>query len=341
MAQFSILFGHTGDSMVYGSGYIVGRDTSKLDLHEGNELEPSNMHFMYDRAYGDIVYGQIKRLTPYYKMLNTLFRFTLTPKGGDSDKIPSRAKNLLAQMAPDRPKFTVMEFIWDEIIACSSDPSSACHHAPYIFHMIKAATQLNIVPNITHMAYRSNKGKIEQTLHIASHSTGIPASGPFPGAYTSNFTPGASSSRAAPSSPAGPSTSRRRKASKSKQGKLSFIAQGIFACLNMCHQNAQEMREHRRYMDEELLKMERRPKQLMAKVDIPHSPVREPRYFPSPPPIYNPWDDYVPQEYQFGDDVELDYGGQEMPSQGGQAQSDEEEEEEEEEEGGDDETESE
>jgi hypothetical protein len=94
-------------------------------------------------------------------------------------------------------------------------------------------------------------------------------------------------------------------------------------------------------MDEELLKIERRQKELMAKVDIPHSPVREPRDFPSPPSIYNPWDDYVPQEYQFGDDVELDYGGQEMPFQGGQVNSDKEEEEEEEEEGGDDETESE
>jgi hypothetical protein len=231
-------------------------------------------------------------------------------------------------MAPDRPKFDVMEFIRHEIIACSSDPSSACHYAPYIFHMIKAATQLNIVPNIIHMAYRSNKGKIEQTLHIAGHSTVIRASGSFLGAYASNFTPGASSSRAAPPSPTGPSTSRRRKASKSKQGKLSFIAQGIFACFNMCRQNAHEMREHRRYMDEELLKIERRQKELMAKVDIPHSPV--------PPPIYNPWDDYVPQEYPFAEDVELDYGGQEMPFQGGQANSDEEEEEEEE--GGDDET---
>jgi hypothetical protein len=164
MAQFSTLFGHTGDSMVYGGGYIVGRDTSKVDLHEGNELEPSKMQFMYDRAYGDIVYGQIKGLTPYYKMLSTLFRFTLTPIGGDSDKISSRAKNLLAQMAPDRPKFAVMEFISHEIIACSSDPSSACHYAPYIFHMIKTVTQLNIVPNITHMAYRSKKGKIEQVM---------------------------------------------------------------------------------------------------------------------------------------------------------------------------------
>jgi hypothetical protein len=161
MAQFSILFGHAGDSTVYGGGYIVGRDNSKVDLHEGNEVEPSKMHFMYDRAYGDIVYGQIKGLTPYYKMLNTLFRFTLTPRGGDSDKISSRAKNLLAQMAPDRPKFAIMEFIWHEIIACSSNSSSACHYAPYIFHMIKVATQLNIVHNTTHMAYRSNKGKIE------------------------------------------------------------------------------------------------------------------------------------------------------------------------------------
>jgi len=39
MAQFSTLFGHTGSSIPYGSGYIV--DNSKVDLHESNELEPS------------------------------------------------------------------------------------------------------------------------------------------------------------------------------------------------------------------------------------------------------------------------------------------------------------
>ena len=50
----------------------------------------------------------------------------------------------------------------------------------------------------------------------------------------------------------------------------------------------------------------------MAKVDLPYSPVREPMDFPTPPRVYNPWDDYVPQENP-DDDVELDYGGQEMP----------------------------
>ena len=60
----------------------------------------------------------------------------------------------------------------------------------------------------------------------------------------------------------------------------------------------------------------------MAKVDLPHSLVRKPRDFPTPPRVYNPWDDFVPQEDPLGDDVELDYDGQEV--QGG---SDDEEEE--------------
>ena len=57
MCQFSQLFGHYGDQIEYGNGYIVNRDDSKVDLHQGNELDPSKMHFMYDRAYGEIVLG--------------------------------------------------------------------------------------------------------------------------------------------------------------------------------------------------------------------------------------------------------------------------------------------
>ena len=72
------------------------------------------------------------------------------------------------------------------------------------------------------------------------------------------------------------------------------------------------MCEHRKYMDEELLKFERRQKEIMAKVDLPDSPVREPRDFPTPPRVYNPWDDYAPQDHPFGEDVELDYGDQEI-----------------------------
>ena len=151
-------------------------------------------------------------------------------------------------MAPGKRKFAVMEFNWNEIVTCASDPTSACHYAPYIFHMIKTETKLNILHSTIHVSYRSNKGKIEQSLHIGRHSTGIDPLGPFPGAYSSTFTPGASSSgvapppysgapsssQAAPAAPTGPSTSRGRRAPKIKKGKLEYIAQGIFACFNMC-----------------------------------------------------------------------------------------------------------
>ena len=143
--------------------------------------------------------------------------------------------------------------------------------------MIKTVTQLNILHSNIHASYHKSKGKIEQALHIGTHSAGIDPKGPLPGAYPSNITPGASSSGAAPSSPhAGPSTSRGHKASKAKKSKLTMIAQGVFACFNMCRQNAQEMREQKRRLDEELLKLERRQKEIMTKIDLPHSPVREP-----------------------------------------------------------------
>ena len=52
----------------------------------------------------------------------------------------------------------------------------------------------------------------------------------------------------------------------------------------------------------------------MTKIDLPHSPVREPWDYPTPPRVYNPWDDFVPPQNPLGDDdIELDYGGQEIP----------------------------
>ena len=72
MAQFSWLFGHGGDQVFYGGSWVVNRDSSKVDLHEGNELDASRMHFMYDRAYGDIVLGQVKGLTLFYRLLNSI-----------------------------------------------------------------------------------------------------------------------------------------------------------------------------------------------------------------------------------------------------------------------------
>jgi hypothetical protein len=45
-------------------------------------LDDGELHFMYDSAYSDIKFGTIHGLTPYYKLLNQLFRYTLCPKSG-------------------------------------------------------------------------------------------------------------------------------------------------------------------------------------------------------------------------------------------------------------------
>jgi hypothetical protein len=63
-------------------------------------------------TYGDIKFGTIHGLTPYYKLLNQLFRYTLCPKSGDSDNIFNMSKNLLARMAPNKNEFSIFDFIW-------------------------------------------------------------------------------------------------------------------------------------------------------------------------------------------------------------------------------------
>jgi hypothetical protein len=45
--------------------------------------------------------------------------------------------------------------------------------------MIKIETKLNILHITVHVSYHSTKGKIEQSLHIGRHSTGIDTLGPF------------------------------------------------------------------------------------------------------------------------------------------------------------------
>jgi hypothetical protein len=87
-------------TMMRGTTTINQFSSDQVCLHSGNELEVTKMRFMYDGAYGNINYGHTSGLTPYYKMLNRFFRYTLTPRGGDSDNISHRDRNLLYQMAP-------------------------------------------------------------------------------------------------------------------------------------------------------------------------------------------------------------------------------------------------
>ena len=125
-------------------------DLEKPKLHDENILDDGEMHYMYDRAYGNVEFGKVKGMTPYYKLLNQLFCYTIAPKSGDADNISNLSKNLLARMAPNQGQFSIFDFIWEEIIVCSVSPKKGCHYAPYIFHMITEVTEVDILTDKGH-----------------------------------------------------------------------------------------------------------------------------------------------------------------------------------------------
>ena len=132
---------------------------------------------MYDSAYGKIVFGQTSGLTPYYKFINQQFRYTLAAKAGNSDKISNMSKNLLAKMTPGATKFSVFDFLWEEIIFTSISPKRGCHYAPYIFLMIKEVTGINILADQNHLVYKPSKGTLDRLLKIGSHAPPPPSRG--------------------------------------------------------------------------------------------------------------------------------------------------------------------
>jgi hypothetical protein len=79
MYEFASLFRLSGvKEIIYQGCRISEIDRDLVRLHDGNELEVSKMHFMYDKAYGKVLFGHAKGLSPFYKMLNQLFKFTHT-----------------------------------------------------------------------------------------------------------------------------------------------------------------------------------------------------------------------------------------------------------------------
>ena len=71
-------------------------------------------------------------------------------------------------------------------------------------------------------------------------------------------------------------------------------------------------------MNEKLLKLERRQKEICSRSNIPNFPVRAPPEFPPPPHVYNPWEDMSYQHHFGGYEYEheaKDLGGREKDVQ--------------------------
>jgi hypothetical protein len=111
-------------------------DLGRPKIHGGEIPLDSEVAFMYDSIYGKVEFGTTHGMKPVYRMLNQLFRYTLTPKIGDNYNISNIAKDILVRMAPGKENFNVFDFIWEEIIVCSVFANKSCQYAPWIFKMI-------------------------------------------------------------------------------------------------------------------------------------------------------------------------------------------------------------
>jgi hypothetical protein len=126
MYEFASLFSLCGVNKTFYQGRSISDiDRDLVHLYEDKELEVSKMHFMYDKAYGRVRFVHTHGLTPYYTLLNQLFRLTLTPRAGDPTNISHRAKDLLYQMAPSQCQFNVCD--------CDNPPSNVLSPKPTHF----------------------------------------------------------------------------------------------------------------------------------------------------------------------------------------------------------------
>jgi hypothetical protein len=73
-------------------------------------------------------------------------------------------------MAPNQNKFSVFNFIWEEIIICSVSLKKNYHYAPYMFAMIKYMTGVEILTDKVHQIYKSKKSQLQHLLKLEAHA---------------------------------------------------------------------------------------------------------------------------------------------------------------------------
>jgi hypothetical protein len=117
------------------------KDASCPRIHLALKLEARKIKFMYPRSKQEN-FDETTDMLPFYAYLNRLFRKTLSPREGDEIKILAYNKNILTVIAPNVNgfKFSVFDFIWEEIKAISENPLKSCGYAHYLMHMIERVT---------------------------------------------------------------------------------------------------------------------------------------------------------------------------------------------------------
>jgi hypothetical protein len=186
-----------------------------------------------------------------HRYLNSLFRMTILPKGGNQMNVLVESRVFLLLLAPNSlARINVFDMIWEEILRASWSPLKGCLHEPFIMKMIEVVTQTRFKKPVKHSHYVpywvDSSNPTARTKRAPSGSGG-PSSSDEPPPQPPHHE---SSSRAAAAS-----RSMDRSGRGSGQGwglgwgLFIRLAKGIFGAFAMCRDRAIEESVHRRQSD--------------------------------------------------------------------------------------------
>jgi hypothetical protein len=99
-------------------------------------------------------YWESTNLHKFYRYINSLYRMTLIPKGGNQMNILGESKVLLSFMKPNSSEsINIFDMIWQEIIHAACFPLKGCLHAPFIMKMIEVVSQFRFEKGTRHLSY--------------------------------------------------------------------------------------------------------------------------------------------------------------------------------------------
>jgi hypothetical protein len=140
--RFAHILGFTDDD-------ITGDKIKIHDFCPPTRAEAKDLHISENDEY-----WKSTNFHKYYRYLNSLFRMTLIPKGGNQMNILGESKVLLSFMKPNSSEsLNVFDMIWQEIIHASCFPLKGCLHAPFIMKMIEVVTQFRYKKGTRHPSY--------------------------------------------------------------------------------------------------------------------------------------------------------------------------------------------
>nr|AAV44188.1 putative polyprotein [Oryza sativa Japonica Group] len=166
---------------------LEDEDLNRPNIHSEAPLPLIKTKFMYTKNAPRTCMGPTHGLHPNYKVLYSIFRWSLLPKVGDATALPSKHAHLLSRMRYNQPPFSV-KLIWYEIANTILEPKRGCIYAPFIMKMIESVTGVFYIKDGRHNPFRPRVPPSSSSVaprSIPSTSAGPSSSAPPPSSSSS------------------------------------------------------------------------------------------------------------------------------------------------------------